>query len=63
MQVSNITFNNSVSTVAALSQAINETEPADQLVVNFVVVVQVFETLASMALIENPLTVEEQQEV
>ena len=55
--------NNTVTTVAALSQAINETEPADQLQLNFVVVVQVFQAVASMALVQSPQTFEEEQQV
>ena len=58
-----ITVNNTVSTVAALSQAINETEPADQLQVNFVVVVQVFQAVASMARVQGPLTISDERQV
>ena len=63
LQAINITSNNTASTLASLSQAINETEPADQLQVNFVVVVQVFSSVAAMAQIQNALTVQEERQV
>ena len=63
LQAINITSNNTASTVASLSQAINETEPADQLQVNFVVVVQVFSSVAAMAQVQNALTVQEERQV
>ena len=59
----NITVNNTASTVAALSQAINATEPADQLLVNFVVVVQVFRAAAAMATVQGPLTIGDERQV
>ena len=62
-QAINITSNNTASTLASLSQAINETEPADQLQVNFVVVVQVFSSAAAMAQVQNALTVQEERQV
>ena len=63
LQAINITSNNTASTLASLSQAINETEPADQLQVNFVVVVQVFSSVAAMAQVQNALTVQEERQV
>ena len=63
IRVVDITVDNTASTVAALSRAINETEPADQLLVNFVVVVQVFQAAASMATIQGPLTISDEQQV
>ena len=61
-----ITSNNTVSTVASLSQEINEAEPVDQLQVNFVVVSRVFQAVAAvaaMARVQGSLTVEEEREV
>ena len=52
-----------MSTLSSLNQAINVTEPADQLQVNFVVVVQVFRSVAAMALVPNALTVEDERQV
>lgn len=63
IQAMNITVNNTVSTVAALSRAINETEPADQLQVNFVVVVQVFQAVAAMSTVQGPLTISDERQV
>lgn len=63
LQAINITSNNTATTLASLSQAINETEPADQIQVNFVVVVQVFSNVAAMALVQNALTVQEERQV
>ena len=63
LQAINITSNNTVSTLSSLNQAINVTEPADQLQVNFVVVVQVFRSVAAMALVPNALTVEDERQV
>ena len=63
LQAINVTSNNTASTLASLSTAINETEPADQLQVNFVVVVQVFSNVAAMALVQDALTVEEERQV
>ena len=63
LQTINITTNNTVNTVSALSQLIDDAEPTDQLQVNFVVVVQVFETVAAMALVQNGLTVEDERQV
>ena len=63
IQAINVTSNNTASTLASLSTAINETEPADQLQVNFVVVVQVFSSVAAMALVQDALTVEEERQV
>ena len=63
LQAINITSNNTATTLASLSQAINETEPADQIQVNFVVVVQVFSNVAAMALVQNALSVQEERQV
>ncbi len=63
LQAINVTSNNTASTLASLNMAINETEPADQLQVNFVVVVQVFSNIAAMALVQDSLTVEEERQV
>lgn len=63
LQAITITSNNTVSTLSSLSQAINETEPEDQLQVNFVVVAQVFKSAAAMALIPSALTAQEERQV